>query len=50
MSTAIATEPALLVVGHGTRDADGLAEFHALAALVRDAAGALRRWNATVPR
>jgi cobalt/nickel transport system ATP-binding protein len=33
--------PALLVVGHGTRDADGLAEFHELAALVRDAAGAL---------
>jgi cobalt/nickel transport system ATP-binding protein len=33
--------PALLVVGHGTRDADGLAEFHALARLVRDAAGAL---------
>jgi|GEM_PF-57181 len=33
--------PALLVVGHGTRDADGLAEFHALTALVRDAAGAL---------
>jgi cobalt/nickel transport system ATP-binding protein len=34
-------QPALLVVGHGTRDADGLAEFHALAGLVRDAAGAL---------
>ncbi|HET6505665.1 MAG TPA: CbiX/SirB N-terminal domain-containing protein [Baekduia sp.] len=34
-----AAPPALLVVGHGTRDADGLAEFHALAALVRDAAG-----------
>jgi cobalt/nickel transport system ATP-binding protein len=33
--------PALLVVGHGTRDADGLAEFHELAALVRDAAGTL---------
>lgn len=31
--------PALLVVGHGTRDADGLAEFHELADLVRDAAG-----------
>src|SRR4051812_19670782 len=41
MSVATATQPALLVVGHGTRDADGLAEFHALAALVRDAAGAL---------
>jgi sirohydrochlorin cobaltochelatase len=34
-----AAPPALLVVGHGTRDADGLAEFHELAALVRDAAG-----------
>ncbi|MCW3021306.1 MAG: hypothetical protein JWR30_628, partial [Conexibacter sp.] len=33
--------PALLIVGHGTRDADGLAEFHALASLVRDAAGAI---------
>ncbi|MDX6729908.1 MAG: cobalt/nickel transport system ATP-binding protein [Baekduia sp.] len=32
---------ALLIVGHGTRDADGLAEFHALAGLVREAAGAL---------
>jgi cobalt transport protein ATP-binding subunit len=39
--TVTATQPALLVVGHGTRDADGLAEFHALAALVRDAAGAI---------
>jgi energy-coupling factor transporter ATP-binding protein EcfA2/sirohydrochlorin ferrochelatase len=39
-ATATAAAPALLVVGHGTRDADGLAEFHALAALVRDAAGA----------
>jgi energy-coupling factor transporter ATP-binding protein EcfA2/sirohydrochlorin ferrochelatase len=38
---ASTTPPALLVVGHGTRDADGLAEFHALASLVRDAAGAL---------
>jgi energy-coupling factor transporter ATP-binding protein EcfA2/sirohydrochlorin ferrochelatase len=36
-----AAAPALLVVGHGTRDADGLAEFHALTAMVRDAAGAL---------
>jgi len=33
--------PALLVVGHGTRDADGLAEFHALADHVRAAAGDL---------
>ena len=30
--------PALLVVGHGTRDADGLEEFHALAGHVRAAA------------
>jgi cobalt/nickel transport system ATP-binding protein len=36
-----ATAPALLVVGHGTRDADGLAEFHALAEHVREAAGDL---------
>jgi cobalt/nickel transport system ATP-binding protein len=40
-STPSAAAPALLIVGHGTRDADGLAEFHALAALVRDAAGAV---------
>jgi len=33
--------PALLVVGHGTRDADGLEEFHRFAAHVRDAAGDL---------
>jgi cobalt/nickel transport system ATP-binding protein len=33
--------PALLVVGHGTRDADGLAEFHALSGHVREAAGDL---------
>jgi cobalt/nickel transport system ATP-binding protein len=39
VSATVATQPALLVVGHGTRDADGLAEFHALADLVRDAAG-----------
>lgn len=39
MKAAVSAPPALLVVGHGTRDADGLAEFHALAALVRDAAG-----------
>ncbi|HWT91634.1 MAG TPA: CbiX/SirB N-terminal domain-containing protein [Solirubrobacteraceae bacterium] len=30
--------PALLLVGHGTRDADGLEEFHQLAAHVREAA------------
>ncbi len=35
------TRPALLVVGHGTRDADGLAEFRTLLALVREAAGDL---------
>jgi cobalt/nickel transport system ATP-binding protein len=40
--TATATQAAaLLVVGHGTRDADGLAEFHELAAHVRQAAGDL---------
>jgi cobalt transport protein ATP-binding subunit len=39
MKAAVSAPPALLVVGHGTRDADGLAEFHELAALVRDAAG-----------
>ncbi|HMJ33430.1 MAG TPA: CbiX/SirB N-terminal domain-containing protein [Baekduia sp.] len=38
---ARAAAPALLIVGHGTRDADGLAEFHALASLVREAAGSL---------
>jgi cobalt transport protein ATP-binding subunit len=33
--------PALLVVGHGTRDADGIEEFRAMADLIRDAAPAL---------
>ncbi|MCW3012604.1 MAG: hypothetical protein JWO90_3008, partial [Solirubrobacterales bacterium] len=33
--------PALVVVGHGTRDADGLAEFRTLAGHVREAAGEL---------
>ena len=33
--------PALLVVGHGTRDADGLEEFWTLAGHVREAAGEL---------
>jgi cobalt transport protein ATP-binding subunit len=33
--------PALLVVGHGSRDADGVEEFWALADAVRDAAGEL---------
>src|SRR5918997_172852 len=36
-----AERPALLVVGHGTRDADGLEEFHALGRHIRDAAGDL---------
>jgi len=36
-----AAPPALLVVGHGTRDADGLEEFWAMADLVRAAAGPL---------
>jgi cobalt/nickel transport system ATP-binding protein len=40
-ATRRADPPALLVVGHGTRDADGLAEFHELADLIRDAAGTL---------
>jgi sirohydrochlorin ferrochelatase len=33
-----AAPPAMLVVGHGTRDADGLEEFRALAGHIRDAA------------
>lgn len=33
--------PALVVVGHGTRDADGLAEFRTLAGHIREAAGEL---------
>ncbi|HEY3894574.1 MAG TPA: CbiX/SirB N-terminal domain-containing protein [Pseudonocardiaceae bacterium] len=33
--------PAMLVVGHGSRDADGVAEFWALAGLIRAAAGEL---------
>ncbi|MEA2253434.1 MAG: sirohydrochlorin cobaltochelatase [Solirubrobacteraceae bacterium] len=41
MSTTVAAPPALLVVGHGSRDADGVEEFWALADAVRDAAGAL---------
>jgi cobalt/nickel transport system ATP-binding protein len=36
-----ATAPALLVVGHGTRDADGLEEFRRLGEHVREAAGDL---------
>lgn len=39
LSAPPAAPPALLLVGHGTRDADGLEEFHQLAAHVRDAAG-----------
>ena len=44
--TAIATDgvqtaPALLVVGHGSRDADGVEEFWTLAEAIRDAAGEL---------
>nr|WP_205695695.1 CbiX/SirB N-terminal domain-containing protein [Conexibacter sp. SYSU D00693] len=37
----VAAPPALVVVGHGTRDADGVEEFWALAQHVRDAAGDL---------
>jgi energy-coupling factor transporter ATP-binding protein EcfA2/sirohydrochlorin ferrochelatase len=40
-TTAALDTAALLIVGHGTRDADGVAEFHALAGFVRDAARAL---------
>ncbi len=40
MSLAIATA-SLLVVGHGTRDADGTEEFWTLAGHVREAAGEL---------
>src|SRR3954469_24553012 len=40
MSVAIATA-SLLVVGHGTRDADGLEEFWTLAGHVRETAGEL---------
>ena len=37
----VQTAPALLVVGHGSRDADGVEEFWTLAETIRDAAGAL---------
>ena len=36
-----AVSPAMLVVGHGSRDADGVAEFWALARTIRAAAGDL---------
>ncbi|MDT7712622.1 MAG: sirohydrochlorin cobaltochelatase [Pseudonocardiales bacterium] len=36
-----ASRPAMLVVGHGTRDADGVAEFWALAGTIGAAAGEL---------
>ena len=39
--SAVATRPALLVVGHGTRDADGVEEFWQMAELIRQAAGGL---------
>jgi len=35
------TPPAMLVVGHGSRDADGVEEFWTLAERIREAAGAL---------
>lgn len=41
MSTAVATAASLMVVGHGTRDADGTEEFWTLAEHVREAAGDL---------
>ena len=37
----VQTAPALLVVGHGSRDADGVEEFWTLAEAIRDAAGEL---------
>ena len=37
----VQTAPALLVVGHGSRDADGVEEFWTLAETIRDAAGEL---------
>jgi cobalt/nickel transport system ATP-binding protein len=37
----VSAPPALLVVGHGSRDADGVEEFWALAEAIRDAARAL---------
>jgi energy-coupling factor transporter ATP-binding protein EcfA2/sirohydrochlorin ferrochelatase len=38
---AVRDAPGLLVVGHGTRDVEGLEEFHRLGAHVREAAGDL---------
>jgi len=41
VSISTATRPSLMVVGHGSRDADGVEEFWTLAGHVRDAAGDL---------
>jgi cobalt/nickel transport system ATP-binding protein len=41
IEAAVSSPPALLVVGHGSRDADGVEEFWTLAGHVRDAAGDL---------
>jgi len=41
LGTAVAAPPALLVVGHGSRDADGIEEFWTLANAIRQAAGEL---------
>jgi cobalt/nickel transport system ATP-binding protein len=40
-ATLVSAPPALLVVGHGSRDADGVEEFWTLADAVREAAGEL---------
>jgi cobalt transport protein ATP-binding subunit len=40
-ATRVSAPPALLVVGHGSRDADGVEEFWALAEAVREVAGDL---------
>ncbi len=37
----IGERPSLLVLGHGTRDADGVEEFWQLAQMIRDAAGSI---------
>ncbi|MBV8541457.1 MAG: ATP-binding cassette domain-containing protein [Pseudonocardiales bacterium] len=42
MTGAAMTSRAMLVVGHGSRDADGVSEFWTLAATIRAAAGDLR--------
>jgi cobalt transport protein ATP-binding subunit len=41
IASGVQTAPALLVVGHGSRDADGVEEFWTLAEAIRDVAGEL---------